>query len=126
MTTTEKAYKEIMEDIIESSNKFVVVQGIGDVVDRGGWMGFKEGQKDFYWHIIGFTELIEQEIFELELEEGLVEGEYEFSAIFQLFRHEGACIEHISLNFTQTFAERERDQKLLLLLQKDLGNMFEE
>ena len=117
MTSAERAYKEIMEDIIESSKNFVIVQGIGDVVDRGGWMGFKEGQKDFYWHIIGFAEdLIEQEIFEIELEEGLREGEYEFSAIFQLCRHEGACIEHISLNFTQTFEERERDRKLFDLL----------
>lgn len=115
MTSAERAYKEIMEDLIESSKNFVVVQGIADVVDRGGWMGFKEGQKDFYWHIIGSAE-IEEEIFELELEDGIREGEYEFSAIFQIFRHEGACIEHISANFIQTFAEREREQKLLDLL----------
>lgn len=115
MTNAERAYKEIMEDLIESSKRFVVVQGIADVVDRGGWMGFKEGQKDFYWHIIGSAE-IEEEIFEIELEDGIREGEYDFSAIFQIFRHDGACIEHISTNFIQTFAEREREQKLLDLL----------
>lgn len=116
MTNAERAYKEIMEDLIESSKRFVVVQGIADVVDRGGWMGFKEGQKDWYWSIIGNPDLVEQELFEAELDSELIEGEYEFSAIFQHFRHEGPYLEHISTNFIQTFAEREREQKLLDLL----------
>jgi hypothetical protein len=119
MTNSERAYMEIMEDLIESSKKFVVIQGIGDVVDRGGWMGFKEGQKDFYWTIIGNPDLIDKEIFEAELDQDLAEGEYEFSAIFQHFRHEGPYLEHISMKFIQTFAERERDQKLNDLLFPD-------
>lgn len=115
MTNSEKAYMEIMEDIIESSKRFVIVQGIGDVVDRGGWMGFKPGQKGFYWHVIGHPD-IEPELFEAELDSAAIEGEYAFSAIFQLFSHEGPCLEHISLEFQQTFAERERERKLESLL----------
>ena len=115
MTNAEMAYKEIMEDMIESAKRFVVVQGIGDVVDRGGWMGFRPGQKDWHWTIIGFRD-VEADLFEIDLsEEAEKEGEYEFSAIFQTFRDE-TPLEHISMRFTQTFAQREREQKLLDLL----------
>lgn len=111
MTNTEKAYKMIMEDIIDSSKKFIVVQGIGDVSKQDGVYKFIT---QTHWHILGHLD-VDQELMCAELDVDLdKEGEYFFSAIFQICDDE-MFLEHISLDFQQTFQQRDREEKLLSL-----------
>ena len=103
-----------MHDIIETNQRYTVVQGIGDVIKGGyGDMGFKSDQKDWFWLWSGFDTDIEQELYEIYLDtNGDPEGEYEFTAIFKKTRDEGLILEFIELTFIQTFTQRSRELAL--------------
>lgn len=114
LTKSEEFHRDLMHDIIETNQRYTVVQGIGDVIKGGyGDMGFKSDQKDWFWLWSGFDTDIEQELYEIYLDtNGDPEGEYEFTAIFKKTRDEGLMLEFIELTFIQTFTQRSRELAL--------------
>ena len=114
LTKSEEFHRDLMHDIIETNQRYTVVQGIGDVIKGGyGDMGFKSDQKDWFWLWSGFDTDIEQELYEIYLDtNGDPEGEYEFTAIFKKTRDEGLVLEFIELTFIQTFTQRSRERAL--------------
>ena len=114
LTKSEEFHRDLMHDIIETNQRYTVVQGIGDVIKGGyGDMGFKSDQKDWFWLWSGFDTDIEQELYEIYLDtNGDPEGEYEFTAIFTKSREEGLILEFIELTFIQTFTQRSRELAL--------------
>ena len=114
LTKSEEFHRDLMHDIIETNQRYTVVQGIGDVIKGGyGDMGFKSDQKDWFWLWSGFDTDIEQELYEIYLDtNGDPEGEYEFTAIFKKTRDEGLVLEFIELTFIQTFTQRSRELAL--------------
>ena len=114
LTKSEEFHRDLMHDIIETNQRYTVVQGIGDVIKGGyGDMGFKSDQKDWFWLWSGFDTDIEQELYEIYLDtNGDPEGEYEFTAIFKKTRDEGLILEFIELTFIQTFTQRSRELAL--------------
>jgi len=127
MTKSEEHYRDLMYDIIETNQRYTVVQGIGDVVSGVyGDMGFKPDQKDWFWLWSGFDNDVENTLYDIYLNtEGQPEGEYEFTAIFTRSRDEGLVLEFIELQFIQTFEQRHRERVLDELLDDPLDLLFE-
>lgn len=124
--STDNRYRDMMHDIIETHTSYTVVQGIGDVV-RGAYgdMGFKEGQKDWYWLFSGHDHHLDEALYDIYLDtKGEPEGEYQFTAIFTNSRDEGHILEHIELDFIQTFEQRHRERALDLILEDDDIDLF--
>jgi hypothetical protein len=126
-------YKDILEEILEYDEKFVVIWGCCDIITDGhGYKRIKDIQEDSFWRVIGRGD--DKDIIESLKEEEIKvdsEGEYEIKAIMKWESSEydfygrvtypgGLVVEFIEFKFIQTFTERERDSKLDILFDIDL------
>jgi hypothetical protein len=126
-------YKDILEEILEYDEKFVVIWGCCDIITDGhGYKRIKDIQEDSFWRVIGRGD--DKDIIESLKEEEIKvdsEGEYEIKAIMKWESPEydfygrvtypgGLVVEFIEFKFIQTFTERERDSKLDILFDIDL------
>jgi hypothetical protein len=126
-------YKEILEDLLEYDEKFVAIIGCGDlVINSDNTYSFKGLTEDSFYTIIG--KLDHKMILE-ELKEGVYyleeEGEYEFKLLLKYYKGDWTVGEdgyyemvHEEFNFIQTFAERERENKLSILLDFNIDELF--
>ena len=143
-------YKQILEDILELDEQITIIRGFGDIVidpSKARTLGylpeemiFKEFKSDNYWIVMGrgtdeliveaMSELVCGVTFQVERE-----GEYEFKAVLKWVPgeyDERGCptmrdyleVEHIEFDFIQTFQQRERQQKLDLILTKEMEDLF--
>ena len=133
-------YKQILEDILELDERITIIRGFGDVIKHSFHfipeMMFKEFTKDNYWVVMGrgtdemIVETMSESVCEVDCE-----GEYEFKCVLKWIPGEyderGRCImrdylevEHIEFDFIQTFQQRERQEKLDLVLSKELEDLF--
>ena len=125
-------YKDILEDIIEYDEKFVVIWCCCDIITDEHGYSIKDLQEDSFWRIIGRgddKDIIESlKETEIKVEE---EGEYEIKAIMKWESPEYDCygrvtypgaliVEYLETKFIQTFTQRERDSKLKILFDIDL------
>ena len=139
-------YKQILEDIIELDERITVIRGFGDVIidpSKARTLGyltdemiFKDFKSDNYWVIMGrgTDELIVETMSDVVCEVD-IEGEYEFKAVLKWVPgdyDERGCptmrdyleVEHIEFDFIQTFQQRERQEKLDLVLSKEIEDLF--
>lgn len=135
-------YKEIMDDVFFYNEKFTVIKGFVDIIEDTHSLVkiflFKKLTNDNIFPVLGqahIDHIIEDlKEFECDVER---EGEYEIRAILRHnnseFDNEGHCtspswweIEHIEYDFIQSFEQRERQEKLNQLLDKDIDifNLF--
>jgi hypothetical protein len=139
-------YKQILEDILELDERITIIRGFGDVIIDPlktrtlGYlpeeMIFKDFNKGSYWVVMGrgTDEMIVETMSEATCEVER-EGEYEFKAILKWVPgdyDERGCptmrdyleVEHIEFDFIQTFQQRERQEKLDLVLSKEMEELF--
>lgn len=133
-------YKQILEDILELDERVTIIRGFGDIIskvtNKYGTCGFLNIKEDNFWIILGrgdYNMIIESfQDYEIPVDR---EGEYEFKAILKWipgdYDEYGRCtmrdyleVEHIDLDFIQTFQQRERQQKLDLILTKEMEDLF--
>lgn len=128
-------YKELIEDIKDLSKTTTIIEGIVDVLfDKKGNFYHIKDVKNSYWVIIGNAPeediescLINDFAFD---ESGLDgEGEYHFEAVLKYDKGDDYSrgywyTEYIEFHFQQTFLEREREKKLLELLDNSFDNLF--
>lgn len=128
-------YKELIEDIKDLSKTTTIIEGIVDVLfDKKGNFYHIKDVKNSYWVIIGNAPeediescLINDFAFD---ESGLDgEGEYHFEAVLKYDQGDDYSrgywyTEYIEFHFQQTFLEREREKKLLELLDNSFDNLF--
>ena len=139
-------YKQILEDILELDERVTIIRGFGDIVidplkaRKLGYlpeeMIFKDFKSDNYWVVMGrgtdemIIETMSEAVCDVDRE-----GEYEFKAILKWVPgdyDERGCptmrdyleVEHIEFDFIQTFQQRERQEKLDLVLSKELEDLF--
>ena len=139
-------YKQILEDILELDETVTIIRGFGDVIidpSKARTLGylpnemiFKNFKSNNYWVVMGrgtdelIIEAMSDVVCEVERE-----GEYEFKALLKWVPgdyDERGCptmrdyleIEHIEFDFVQTFQQRERQEKLDLVLSKELEDLF--
>lgn len=129
MDKNQEHYRDLMYDIIETNSRYVVVEGIGDVVWNTTWQNMEFSKKqgeNWFWFWCGYCE-VESELLELELDtQGDPQGEYGFRAIFRKTYDEGPLLEHIELTFLQTFEQRHRENALGSLFgEPELGDLFD-
>ena len=132
-------YKELIEDIKDLSKTITIIEGVVDVFfDKNGNFYHIKDVKNSYWVIIGNTpeEDIENCLMEylrddiIFDESGLDgEGEYHFEAVLKYDQGDDYSrgywyIDYIEFHFQQTFLEREREKKLLELLDNSFDNLF--
>lgn len=134
-------YKEILDDILELDKSITVIKGFGDVIlcisepSMGSYL-FKDIKEDNFWVIMGRgnSDMIIDALSEYELDVDR-DGEWEFSAVLKWVPGEydecGRCtmrdylyVEHIELNFIQSFKQRERQLKLDEILSNELEDLF--
>lgn len=127
-------YKELIEDIKDLSKTTTIIEGVVDVLfDKKDSFYQIKDVKNSYWVIIGNTPeedieycLINDFAFDKSGLDG--EGEYHFEAVLkydEVDDYRGYWyIEYIEFYFQQTFLEREREKKLLELLDDSFDNLF--
>lgn len=126
-----EGYKELIEDIKDLSKTTTIIEGVVDVFFNAESNSYHiKDAKNSYWNIIGnasecdidgcLTDELGFEIDEKELEG---EGEYHFDAVLKYDKDDYMYgfwyIDYIEFHFQQTFLEREREEKLLKLLDDD-------
>ena len=139
-------YKELLDDVLELDEKFVIVIGCADIVTSeqlASNLGlvpterlFNNLTSDNFWRVIGRGD--DEHIIEALTEFGIdsidCDGEYEFKAVLKwspseyddygrLTMRSYLEVEYIEFKFIQTFQQREREIKLDTLL--DFDNLFE-
>jgi len=130
-------YKQILEDILELDETVTIIRGFGDVIiGTSNEMIFKNFKSNNYWIVMGrgtdelIIEAMSDAVCEVERE-----GEYEFKAVLKWVPgdyDERGCptmrdyleVEYIEFDFVQTFQQRERQEKLNLVLSKELEDLF--
>jgi len=131
-------YKQILEDILELSERLCVVSGFGDIYQDDTSMGdrvFKNFNSDNFWILMGkgseemIIESINYHVCEVD-----IDGEYQFDAVLKWVpgEYDGSHvisrdyleIAYIELKFVQTFEQRERQAKLDNLLKNDFDDFF--
>lgn len=132
-------YKQILEDVLELEESLTIVRGFGDIVKskhQSSMTGLLNLKEDDFWIILGrgdhklIIESFEDYYIPIDME-----GEYEFKAVLKYLPGEydesGRCtmrdylgVEYIELKFIQTFQQRERQQKLDLILTKEIEDLF--
>lgn len=135
-------YKQILEDILELDEKFVIVIGCADIVTSDKLANLNERlfnnlTSDNFWRVIGRgdDENIIESLSDFYIN-NLVnsDGEYEFKAVLKYSPSEYGDfgrvtmrsyleVKYIEFKFIQTFLEREREFKLDKLL--DFDNLFQ-
>jgi hypothetical protein len=139
-------HSELIEDVKEISNKYVIIQGVIDIIKKDILYYsnnkklvdsmFKSNIKDSYWILIGnnSSEEMIEDCFEDYTFDVDREGEYFFESVLRYHPCEyddGRCImrdyldvEYINLTFQQSFEEREREFKLNEILDKEFDQLF--
>lgn len=140
-------YKQILEDVLELDERITVIRGFSDIIidDLNAPLlnnnskfstKFKDFNKNNYWILLGrgTDEMIVETMSEIGCDVDR-EGEYEFKAVLRWvsgdYDEYGRCtmrdcleVEYIEFNFIQTFQQRERQQKLDLVLAKEMEDLF--
>jgi len=124
-------WKELMDEIIELEESFVVIIGCCDITISDIGYTFKNLNQDSYYRVIGRgsdEDIIECLVdYAIDEEDGVnTDGEYEFKAIMKWYRGDYETrengyfdITHIELKLIQTILQRERNEKLDNLLDFD-------
>ena len=131
-------YKQILDDVLEIEQSITIIRGFSDIIieyltpiER---KIFKDLNKDSFWIVMGRgnEEMIVESMLDVACDVDK-EGEYEFKAVLKWVPgdyHEYGCIrdylelEYIEFNFIQTFQQRERQEKLDLILCKEIDDLF--
>ena len=127
-------WKDIMDYVLELDEEIAVIIGYSDIAHKEGYSSlyFKDLTIDSFWKVIGRgdNESIVESIVEWECDVDR-EGEYEFKSILKYYKGDYSVgesgyweIEHIEFNFIQTFQQRERQEKLDLVLSKEIEDLF--
>lgn len=136
-------YKQILEDVLELDERITIIRGFGDIVKSKQYSNYQSSmtgllnlKEDDFWIILGRGDhklIIESfEDYEIPID---MEGEYEFKAVLKYlpgdYDEYGRCtmrdylgVEYIELKFIQTFQQRERQEKLDLILTKEMEDLF--
>lgn len=141
-------YKQILEDVLELDERITIIRGFGDIIiddylnvpllnnNSKFSTKFRDFNKNNYWILLGrgTDEMIVETMSEIGCDVDR-EGEYEFKAVLKWVPgdyDERDCptirdyleVEHIEFDFIQTFQQRERQEKLNLVLSKELEDLF--
>jgi hypothetical protein len=132
-------YKQILDDVLEIEQSITIIRGFSDIIieyptpiER---KIFKDLNKDSFWIVMGRgnEEMIVESMSDVACDVDK-EGEYEFKAVLKWVPgdyDEYGCtmrdyleLEYIEFNFIQTFQQRERQEKLDLILCKEIDDLF--